>query len=507
MGRQNNVTKLIEMFEKHQHEDQFLKDMSQKQEIHRFSEESQKLLVDMNRTEIFLCENFAKLECPYCNAFSEIGNIHCSCGRNLKYSRSPTTTQKANQDFTSIPGFVIEKISSRGPKHGASERQIMFFKAKEMLKKAREPEHGGHPTILARWYAQKGYRNSLAKHNIGEKMLYYRIALERHDYGATRAERVQNANHWVLRLNAVRLQKPLRQRPEFAVAFKQCFKIQDAHLEETQQSLRPTRPEHQQRQRPNQQFEGGEKSDCHVDRKTGWRYHREPRRNPQAASSSSTSQWPTSQWQTMWSSWQPASSDHWWWFRFPGKNSWKSTVGVDRTPTHKTHLCCTVCSQARTAQPMNLAQKLHCHLLCLIRVQSSGAWHVSPMVVLSRALLHEHFLFFTTYPTIQREHSVHPAHLQASSVDKLRHQESLWREDLQSGGKPRTKTPTQLETVMELYDMDIHQKISVPNCQNWRQWWRGVWIRNFDYETLTPDTGKSKQDQWSRVERAQVALK
>ena len=507
MGRQNNVTKLIKMFEKHQHEDQFLNDMSQKQEIHRFSEETQKLLVDMNRTEIFLCENFAKLECPYCNAFSEIGIIHNSCGRNLKYSRSPTTTQKANQDFTSIPGFVIKKISSRGPKHGASERQIMFFKAKEMLKKAREPEHGGHPTILARWYAQKGYRNSLAKHNIGEKMLYYRIALERHDYGATRAERVQNANHWVLRLNAVRLQKPLRQRPEFAVAFKQCFKIQDAHLEETQQSLRPIRPEHQQRQRPNQQFEGGEKSDCHVDRKTGWRYHREPRRNPQAASSSSTSQWPTSQWQTMWSSWQPASSDHWWWFRFPGKNSWKSTVGVDRTPTHKTHLCCTVCSQARTAQPMNLAQKLHCHLLCLIRVQSSGAWHVSPMVVLSRALLHEHFLFFTTYPTIQREHSVHPAHLQASSVDKLRHQESLWREDLQSGGKPRTKTPTQLETVMELYDMDIHQKISVPNCQNWRQWWRGVWIRNFDYETLTPDTGKSKQDQWSRVERAQVALK
>ena len=40
--RQNNVTKLLEMFEKHQHEEQFLKDMSQKQEINRFSEESQK---------------------------------------------------------------------------------------------------------------------------------------------------------------------------------------------------------------------------------------------------------------------------------------------------------------------------------------------------------------------------------------------------------------------------------------------------------------------------------
>ena len=47
-----------------------------------------------------------------------------------------------------------------------------------------------------------------------------------------------------------------------------------------------------------------------------------------------------------------------------------------------------------------------------------------------------------TYPTTQREHSAHPAHLQAHSVDKLRHQESLWREDLQSGGNPRITTPT-----------------------------------------------------------------
>ena len=41
-----------------------------------------------------------------------------------------------------------------------------------------------------------------------------------------------------------------------------------------------------------------------------------------------------------------------------------------------------------------------------------------------------------------REHSVHTAHLQAPSGDKLCHQESLWREHLQSSGKPRTTTPT-----------------------------------------------------------------
>ena len=61
-----------------------------------------------------------------------------------------------------------------------------------------------------------------------------------------------------------------------------------------------------------------------------------------------------------------------------------------------------------------------------------------------------------TYPTTQREHSVHPAHLQAPSVDKLRLQESLSREDLQSGGNtpctttPKGYEPKELATVMRI---------------------------------------------------------
>ena len=182
------------------------------------------------------------------------GIIYCSCGRNLKYKRSPTTNQKANCDFTSIPGFVNKKNSSRGPKHGASEGRIMFFKAKEMLQKARQEKHGNHPTILSRWQEQEGYRESLAEHNIGEKelMLFDRIALERHDFSATRAERLQNAKHWILRLNADGHLISLRQRPEFADALKQCIFMQGAHLAETQHSLRPIRPEHQHRQRQDQ---------------------------------------------------------------------------------------------------------------------------------------------------------------------------------------------------------------------------------------------------------------
>ena len=59
--------------------------------------------------------------------------------------------------------------------------------------------------------AQEKYRDSLAKHNIGEKevMFFDRIALERHDNAATRAELLQIAKHWILRLNADGLQMPL----------------------------------------------------------------------------------------------------------------------------------------------------------------------------------------------------------------------------------------------------------------------------------------------------------
>ena len=91
-----------------------------------------------------------------------------------------------------------------------------------MLKKARQGKHGNHPTILSRWYDREDYRRSLAEHNIGEReaTLFDRIALERRDITATKAERLQNAKHWIFRLNADGPQKPLRQRPEFAVALK-----------------------------------------------------------------------------------------------------------------------------------------------------------------------------------------------------------------------------------------------------------------------------------------------
>ena len=73
-----------------------------------------------------------------------------------------------------------------------------------MLKKARQGKHGSHPTILSRWYAEEDYKKSLSatgwkEHHI---MLYDRIAVEKHIYTATRAERIQNSKHWILTIDA-----------------------------------------------------------------------------------------------------------------------------------------------------------------------------------------------------------------------------------------------------------------------------------------------------------------
>ena len=223
-------------------------------------------------------------------------------------------------------------------------------------------------------------------------MLHDRIALERHDYTATRAERLQNAKHWVLRLNADGPQKPLRQRQEFADALKQCLKMHDAHLAETEQTLIRIHPQHQQRQRQNQQFEGGENFDYHVDRKTGWRYYREPRGNPLAASSSSTSQWQDSQWQSSWSSWQPIIIRE----MVVISVSWKEFQKIDGECRQYTHKHCTYNAvQSLHKLGMHrtrLAQELHnifvrlkriCHLVrsclthcCSLTCRSPRAHHL-----------------------------------------------------------------------------------------------------------------------------------
>ena len=64
-------------------------------------------------------------------------SVYCTCARCLKSSQRTSELDKNNNDVLSIPDFVIKKNNIRGAKHGTSERQRMYCKAKEMLQKVR----------------------------------------------------------------------------------------------------------------------------------------------------------------------------------------------------------------------------------------------------------------------------------------------------------------------------------------------------------------------------------
>ena len=232
----------------------------------------------------------------------EIVNLH----------RDQKEFEKNNYDVSSIPGYVIKKNGSRGAKHGPSERQRMYYQAKQMLKKTRQKKHGSHPTTLSRWYASETYRTSLSLIGWEEKdmMLYDRIALEKHIDIATRAERIRNSAHWTLTLKKG-AQQPFHQRPDFAQAKRECKRLHDEHLVRTQQDHRTISCSQQVRQRKEQQIEGIEEYDYAADPQTGWRFNKEWRGNlPTALSSSSNwdrTHWKTSSWNSKHSSWSDDS--------------------------------------------------------------------------------------------------------------------------------------------------------------------------------------------------------
>ena len=148
--------------------------------------------------------------------------------------------------------------------------------------------------------------------------------------------------------------------------------------------------------------------------------------NPQTASSYSTSQWHTS-----WNSWQPTSSEKWWWFRFAGTKSRKSTGSVDKTPTHNAHLCSTLCSQARNGSHA-LGSRASKAQVTRIALSSLCAWKESCHLVcnMSHPLLFSHLPFttstssssFTLPSTTTQEHAA-----QSVNHDQLQEHPAEWR--------------------------------------------------------------------------------
>ena len=161
-NRNDKAKKLIEHFESQPNKESFLQDLKQTREINKFSEKLQELFADMNNTEIFeLCENYSKQQCLDCNLYWEVGFVYCTCGRYFKPSQRTKEVDKNNCDVLSIPSSVIKKNNRRGAEHGPSERQRKYYKAKEMLQKARQPKHGRYKSILERWHDDAEYPKSL----------------------------------------------------------------------------------------------------------------------------------------------------------------------------------------------------------------------------------------------------------------------------------------------------------------------------------------------------------
>ena len=67
-------------------------------------------------------------------------------------------------------------------------------------------------------------------------------------------------------------------------------------------------------------------------------------------------------------------------------------------------------------------------------------------------------------------------------------------ECLESLYKLRIRESDQLRTVLELYDMEIHQKISVPNYQKLNTMVKSSLDQKLRCETLTLGTGESSQE-------------
>ena len=79
---------------------------------------------------------------------------------------------------------------------------------------------------------------------------------------------------------------------------------------------------------------------------------------------------------------------------------------------------------------------------------------------------------------------------------------------LESLYKLRIRESDQLKTVLELYDMEIHQKISMSEYQRMKTMVkRRTRSETSHYETLTLELRELKQEQWLRIAGVNVVLK
>ena len=105
---------------------------------------------------------------------------------------------KDRYDSLSVPGYVLKKNQSRGPRHCPSLRQTMYHKERDMLRKAKLPENGSCETVLESWYTDADYQKSLSDEGWTEEKIrhYDALALEDHSYEATPEEWRRWEKNW-----------------------------------------------------------------------------------------------------------------------------------------------------------------------------------------------------------------------------------------------------------------------------------------------------------------------
>ena len=72
----------------------------------------------------------------------EVGIFYGKCGKCLQPTEGNRQMNKQRFDVLSIPGYVIKKDHFHGARHGPSMRPTMYFKAHDILRKARSNKNG-----------------------------------------------------------------------------------------------------------------------------------------------------------------------------------------------------------------------------------------------------------------------------------------------------------------------------------------------------------------------------
>ena len=132
----------------------------------------------------------------------------------------------------------------------------MYFKAHDMLRKARKDRYGNCKTILERWYKDDKYRESLWDTGWTEEQIkqYDAIALEDHSHVAANEERRRNQKSCNISLNREGLQGPMIQRSDFIEAMHKCKRLHDEYTETIGETNKPNLPVQQIRERREHQF-------------------------------------------------------------------------------------------------------------------------------------------------------------------------------------------------------------------------------------------------------------